>query len=88
MKGSQLVRTQGGDTEDHNNKIAPRLNTKPLSFHLSVGCTYRTHPRAPRCMLFFADDIVLLGESKEELNGRLETWRQALETYGLNMVDI
>jgi hypothetical protein len=29
---------------------------------------------APRCMLL-ADDIVLLGESGEELNGKLETWR-------------
>ena len=32
--------------------------------------------------VFFADDVVLLGESREELNGRLETWRQALEAYG------
>ena len=36
--------------------------------------------RAPRCM-FFEDDIVLLEVSKEELNRRLETWGQALETY-------
>jgi len=39
---------------------------------------------APRCMLF-ADDVVLLGESREELNGRLETWRQALEAYGFRL---
>jgi len=34
--------------------------------------------------MLFADDVVLLGESREELNGRLETWRQALEleAYG------
>jgi hypothetical protein len=36
------------------------------------------HPRALRCM-FFVDDIVLLGESRAKLNGRLENWRQALE---------
>jgi len=36
---------------------------------------------APRCILF-ADDVVLLGESREELNGRLETWRQVLKVYG------
>jgi len=39
---------------------------------------------APRCILF-ADDVVLLGESREELNGRLETWRQALEAYGFRL---
>jgi len=39
---------------------------------------------ASRCMLF-ADDVVLLGESREELNGRLETWRQALEAYGFRL---
>jgi len=27
----------------------------------------------------------LLGESREELNGRLETWRQALEAYGFRL---
>jgi len=32
-------------------------------------------------MFVFADDVVLLGESREELNGRLDTWRQALEVY-------
>jgi len=39
---------------------------------------------ASRCM-FFADDVVLLGESREELNGRLETWRQALEAFGFRL---
>ncbi|KAL5124988.1 hypothetical protein HKD37_02G005287 [Glycine soja] len=39
---------------------------------------------APKCMLF-ADDIVLLGESREELNERLETWRRALETHGFRL---
>ncbi|KAL5181119.1 LINE-1 retrotransposable element ORF2 protein [Glycine soja] len=31
------------------------------------------------------DDIVLLGESREELNERLETWRRALETHGFRL---
>jgi len=39
---------------------------------------------APRCMLF-VDDVVSLGESREEVNGRLETWRQALELYGFRL---
>lgn len=39
---------------------------------------------APWCMLF-ADDIVLTGESREELNEKVETWRQALETHGFRL---
>ena len=39
---------------------------------------------APRCM-FFADDVVLLGELRKELNGRLEIWRQTLEPYGFHL---
>ncbi|KAH1228604.1 hypothetical protein GmHk_10G028576 [Glycine max] len=35
--------------------------------------------------MLFADDIVLLGESREELNERLETWRRALETHGFRL---
>ena len=35
--------------------------------------------------MLFADDIVLVAESKEDLNGRLEDWRVALESKGLRI---
>jgi len=35
--------------------------------------------------MLFADDIVLVAESKGELNGRLEEWRGALESKGLRI---
>jgi len=35
--------------------------------------------------MLFADDVVLLAESREKLNRRLETWRQALEAYGFRL---
>ncbi|QHN92504.1 LINE-1 retrotransposable element ORF2 protein [Arachis hypogaea] len=38
----------------------------------------------PWCMLF-ADDIVLMGESRGDLNKKLELWREALEVYGLRI---
>ncbi|XP_071739768.1 uncharacterized protein [Rutidosis leptorrhynchoides] len=40
--------------------------------------------RIPWCLIF-ADDIVLVSESKEELNRRLEQWRGALEGNGLQI---
>jgi len=36
--------------------------------------------------MLFSDDVVLLGESREEVNGRLETWRQALKAYGFRLI--
>ncbi|KAD4386354.1 hypothetical protein E3N88_26523 [Mikania micrantha] len=38
----------------------------------------------PWCMLF-ADDIVLVAESKDDLNARLEEWKSALENNGLRI---
>jgi hypothetical protein len=35
--------------------------------------------------MIFADDVVFLGESRVELNGRLETWRKSLEVYGYRL---
>ncbi|XP_071727799.1 secreted RxLR effector protein 78-like [Rutidosis leptorrhynchoides] len=35
--------------------------------------------------LLFADDIVLIADSKNELNRRLEQWREALEQNGLRI---
>ncbi|GJV69188.1 retrovirus-related pol polyprotein LINE-1 [Tanacetum coccineum] len=39
----------------------------------------------PWCMIF-ADDIMLVSESAEGLNDRLENWREALEANGLRML--
>ena len=35
---------------------------------------------APLCMLFI-DDIVLIGEPREEPNGKLMSWREALKAH-------
>ena len=38
----------------------------------------------PWCVLF-ADDIVLVVETKVEVNAKLEHWREALESKGLKI---
>lgn len=49
------------------------INLKLLSFCFSFGSIYGTHSRGSTEMYVFLDDIVLLGESEEVLNGWLET---------------
>ncbi|KAJ7971514.1 Retrovirus-related Pol polyprotein LINE-1 [Quillaja saponaria] len=46
--------------------------------------TYNIQDRAPWCMLF-ADDIVLIDETREGLNSKLGMWRNALESKGLRL---
>nr|XP_009768451.1 PREDICTED: uncharacterized protein LOC104219460 [Nicotiana sylvestris]XP_016485992.1 PREDICTED: uncharacterized protein LOC107806365 [Nicotiana tabacum] len=46
--------------------------------------THHIQEEVPRCMLF-ADDIVLIDESRSGVNERLEVWRQALESKGFKL---
>ncbi|KAL5153826.1 LINE-1 retrotransposable element ORF2 protein [Glycine soja] len=84
---STSVRTQGGESDDFPIAIGLHQGStlSPYLFTLILDVlTELIQEIAPRCMLF-ADDIVLLGESREELNERLETWRRALETHGFRL---
>ncbi|KAL5157933.1 Obg-like ATPase 1 [Glycine soja] len=84
---STSVRTQGGESDDFPITIGLHQEStlSPYLFTLILDVlTEQIQEIAPRCMLF-ADDIVLLGESREELNERLETWRRALETHGFRL---
>ncbi|KAL5157229.1 Secretory carrier-associated membrane protein 3 [Glycine soja] len=84
---STSVRTQGGESDDFPITIGLHQGStlSPYLFTLILDVlTEQIQEIAPRCMLF-ADDIVLLGESREELNERLETWKRALETHGFRL---
>ncbi|KAH1219602.1 LINE-1 retrotransposable element ORF2 protein [Glycine max] len=86
-KVSTSVRTQDGESDDFPITIGLHQGStlSPYLFTLILDVlTEQIQEIAPRCMLF-ADDIVLLGESREELNERLETWRRALETHGFRL---
>ena len=82
-RASASVRTQDGTMDDFPITIGLHQGStlSPYLFTLVLDVlTEHIQELAPRCMLF-ADAVVLLGESREEVNGRLETWRQALEAY-------
>lgn len=75
------VQSHGGETNDYN-RIALRLNPKTLLFYFNLDVLMEhIQELVLRCMLF-ENDIVLLGESKQDLNERLKTWRRVLETHG------
>ncbi|GJV88104.1 retrovirus-related pol polyprotein LINE-1 [Tanacetum coccineum] len=81
------VRTTMGSTEffqvevglHQGSAISPYLFTLILD-ELSQGI----QESIPWCMIF-ADDIVLIAESAEGLNNRIEKWREALEDNGLRV---
>jgi hypothetical protein len=76
-RASTSVRSQDGATKDFSITIGLHQgsNLSPYLFTLVLDVlTEHIQELASRCMLI-ADDVVLLRESREELNGRLETWR-------------
>ena len=81
------VRTQSGATRDFPITIGLHQGSalSPYLFNVVLDVlTDHIQEAAPRCMLF-ADDIVLVGDSKGEVNATLERWRQTLETYGFRI---
>ena len=77
------VRTQSGATRDFSITIGLHQGSglSPYLFNVVLDVlTEHIQEAALRCMLF-ANDIVLVGDSKCEVNVTLERWRQALEIY-------
>ena len=81
------VRACGKVTKDFPISIGLHQGSalSPYLFNLVVDVlTEPIKEEIPKCMLF-ADDIVLLAESKKEINSKLEIWRQTLELKGLRL---
>ncbi|VFQ78699.1 unnamed protein product [Cuscuta campestris] len=65
--------------------VAPGSALSPFLFALVMDVlTQGVQDRVPWCMLF-ADDIVLIDDTREGLNDKLELWRLALETKGFRI---
>ncbi|GKD14150.1 ataxia telangiectasia mutated family protein [Tanacetum coccineum] len=81
------VRTSVGDTEFFPVEVGLHQGSaiSPYLFALILDEISRgIQEDVPWCMIF-ADDIVLIAESAEGLNSRLEKWRKALEDKGLRI---
>ena len=81
------VRTCDGDTDDFPIKIGLHqgLALSPYLFTLVMDeVTRDIQGDIPWCMLF-ADDIVLVDESRTVVNRKLELWRNILESKGFRL---
>ncbi|XP_071712410.1 uncharacterized protein [Rutidosis leptorrhynchoides] len=81
------VRTPVGNTEYFPIEVGLHQGStlSPFLFALILDELYRgIQENIPWCLIF-ADDIVLVSETKDELNRRLEQWREALEQNGLRI---
>ncbi|XP_071688299.1 uncharacterized protein [Rutidosis leptorrhynchoides] len=81
------VRTPVGNTEVFLIEVGLHQGSalSPFLFTLILdGLSRGIQGCIPWCLIF-ADDIVLVSESKDELNRRLEQWRVALERNGLQI---
>nr|XP_016488020.1 PREDICTED: uncharacterized protein LOC107808052 [Nicotiana tabacum] len=81
------VRTVGGDSEPFPVVMGLHQGStlSPFLFALAMDAlTHHIQGEVPWYMLF-ADDIVLVDETRDSVNGRLEVWRQALESKGFKL---
>ena len=81
------VRTVGGDSEDFSIEMGLHQGSvlSPFLFALVMDeLTRSIQEEVPWCMLF-ADDIVLIDETRDKVNDRLEAWRHTLECKGFKL---
>ncbi|KAM3395225.1 hypothetical protein P3S68_004230 [Capsicum galapagoense] len=81
------VRTVGGDYEHFSvlTGLHQGSTLRPFLFALVMDVLTRNiQGEVPWCMLF-ADDVVLIDESRRGVNDKLEVWRQTLESKGFRL---
>ncbi|KAM3238309.1 hypothetical protein P3L10_013340 [Capsicum annuum] len=85
--GKTRVRTAGGDSEHFSVKAGLHQGStfSPFLFALVIDVLTRSiQGEVPWCMLF-ADDVVLIDETRAGVNEKLEVWRQTLESKGFKL---
>ena len=81
------VRTVGGDSEHFPVLTGLHQGSTLSSFLFALVMdvlTQRIQGEVPWCMLF-ADDVVLIDETREGVKYKLEVWRQILEPKGFRL---
>ncbi|XP_060183017.1 uncharacterized protein LOC132612968 [Lycium barbarum] len=81
------MRTVGGDSKHFPVTMGLHQGSalSPFLFVVAMDAlTRHIQGEVPWCMLF-ADDIVLIDESRSGVNARLEVWQQTLESKGFKL---
>ena len=81
------VRTSAGESSEFSITVGLHQGStlSPYLFALVMDeLTGQIQDEVPWCMLF-ADDIVLVDETKKVINAKLELWRETLETRGFKI---
>ena len=81
------VRTVAGVTEDFEVKVGLHQGSalSPLLFAIVMDCITGPLQRDAPWDMLFADDVVLCGETCDEVERRLENWRKAKEDRGMRV---
>src|ERR1044071_7349267 len=81
------VRSPVGDTESFPVEVGLHQGSalSPFLFAVVLDELSKSIQETVSWFLLFADDIVLVSESKQGLNARLEEWRVALESKGFRI---
>jgi hypothetical protein len=82
-----FVRTCDGDTSDFSIKIGLHQGSALSSYLFALvmdEATRNIQGDIPWCMLF-ADDMVLVDDSRAGINRKLELWRHMLESKGFRL---
>ena len=81
------MRMDGGVTEDFPVTVGLHQGStlSPYLFTLILDVlSGHIQDPVPQCMIF-ADDIVLVEESRQGINDKIELWREALESHGFRL---
>jgi len=84
---STVVRTPRGDSKEFEVKVGVHQGSvlSPLLFALVMDVVSREAREGLPWELLYADDLVLIATSEEELKRKLHAWRRCLTTKGLKV---
>lgn len=76
------IKSMCGKTEDFWVKVCTKNLLSPYQFSMAIYEVIKEIQGKLPWWMLFPDDIVLVGENREEVKQKLDVWRLALEGYG------